>query len=54
LGEGAFLAIYYIFTFAPNYITTYDLDFFGLAGVIAIDLLLYLVRGFRLMTYGQD
>jgi len=54
LGDGAFITLYYIFNFQSSYITQYDLDFFGLAGIIAIDLLLFMFRGGRLMCYGAD
>ena len=54
LGDGAFLTIYYIFKYGPSYITTYDLDFFGLGGGLVIDLVLYIVRGSRLFMYGAS
>lgn len=54
LGEAAFLAIYYIFKYGTDYITQYDVDFFGLGGVLLIDLVLYLIRTTRLICYGGN
>ena len=54
LGDGAFLTLFYIFKYHPEYITQYDLDFFGLAGIMILDILLYLVRGGKLMCYGKS
>ena len=44
--------IYFIFTYKPSYITDYDLDLFMLAFVMALDALLYIVRGIRMFCFG--
>jgi hypothetical protein len=54
LGDGVFLALYYLFKYKPEYITDYDLDLFGLAGVLGLDFMLYLVRGGKLFCYGVN
>ena len=54
LGEAFFLTLFFIFKYKPVYITDYDLDFFGLTIVILIDFFVYLIRGIRLMCYGES
>ena len=52
LGDGAFITLYFIFTYKPVYITDHDLDLFGLAGIMTLDTLLYIIRAIRLYCYG--
>ena len=52
LGEGAFISLYFIFTYKPKYITKTDLDFFFLAGIMIVDVLFYIIRGIRMYCYG--
>lgn len=55
VGEAAFLALFYIFRYqSTNYIVSYDLDFFLLAVVLLIDVLLYFVRTMRMVCYGAN
>ena len=54
LGDAVLLTLFFIFKYHNEYITAYDLDFFGVAGVMALDFLLYLVRGGKLFCYGQS
>lgn len=52
LGEAAFLANFFIFKYKPEYIQSYDLDFFFLGFVLLIDVFLYLIRAIRIGCYG--
>ena len=52
IGDGAFITLYFVFTYKPVYITDYDLDLFLLAGVMFVDAFLYIIRGIRLFCYG--
>lgn len=52
LGEAAFLANFFIFKYRPEYIQSYDLDFFFLGFVLLIDIFLYLIRAIRIGCYG--
>ena len=54
LGDGAFITLYFIFTYNPQYIIDYDLDLFGLAGIMLVDALLYIIRGIRMYCYGPN
>jgi hypothetical protein len=54
LGEAAFLTNYFIFKYGPQYIGSYDLDFFFLGFVLFIDILLYVVRACRMVCYGVN
>ena len=54
LGDGAFITLYFIFTYNPQYIIDYDLDLFGLAGIMLVDALLYVIRGIRMFCYGPN
>ena len=54
VGEGIFLALFFIFKYKPEYITDYDLDFFGLAIIMGLDFIAFLVRGIKLYCYGQS
>lgn len=51
-GEAIFVALYYLFKYASDYISKYDIDFFVIGVVLLIDLMLYLVRGCKLGLYG--
>lgn len=54
LGEALFIILYYIFRYNPSYITGYDLDVYGLGGIILIDFILYFIRAIRLFCYGAN
>lgn len=52
IGDALFVALYFLFTYQPSYIADYDLDLFGLAVLMAIDAVLYVVRGVRMYCFG--
>lgn len=52
LGEAAFLALFFLFKYKPQYISDYDIDFFVLGGILLFDTLLYLIRTIKLACYG--
>lgn len=52
IGDALFVALYFLFTYQPSYIADYDLDLFGLAALMAIDAVLYVVRGIRMYCFG--
>ena len=52
LGDGTFISLYFIFTYKETAITDYDLDLFGLASIMFLDALLYIVRAIRMYCYG--
>lgn len=52
LGDGAFLTMFFLFKEEPSAITDNDLDFFILAMILGVDIVLYIVRGIRMFCYG--
>jgi hypothetical protein len=53
LGEAIFVTLFSIFLFNPQYIQDYDLDLFGLALVLLIDVIFVIVKLVRLIKYGK-
>ena len=52
IGEGLFLALFFLFKYGPSYITDYDLDFFILAFILVMDVMVYFVRAVRMCCFG--
>ncbi len=50
-GECIIITLFSLFLFAPNYISTYDLDLIGLATVIIIEIALYIAK---LVSFCKD
>lgn len=52
LGEGVIIALFGLYLYKSSYIEMYDLDFFGIGGVLLVDLIFYIVKAIRLAKYG--
>jgi hypothetical protein len=53
LGEAVLVTLFSIFLFNPQYIQDYDLDFFGLAAILLMDVIFVIVKLVRLIKYGK-